>query len=119
MYLYYSLFSLENFPEKVHLLNTQYHMNPAILQFTNKALYNNRIITDASVYNCALHVKNPFLFVETKNRLDEKEHFSWNNSFEAMATKSLIQGDEEIINVCKKLHGSRVIIISPYQAQVR
>jgi hypothetical protein len=108
-------------PENVHLLNTQYRMDPQILAFPNKEFYSGRILSGNNVYSRSPLVGKPFLFVDTKRRgREEKDGFSWMNTYELTVIKSLIFTDEDIVRVLKdSLDMVRIIIITPYKSQAK
>jgi superfamily I DNA and/or RNA helicase len=70
----------DQFPHKVHLLDTQYRMDRAILDFPNKKFYNRRINSGDNVVGREPHVSTPIQFIDTKGRgREEKHQFSWKN----------------------------------------
>jgi tetratricopeptide (TPR) repeat protein len=107
-------------PEKVHLLNTQYRMDPQILVFPNRTFYNDRILSGDNVLSREIYVEKPFLFVDTDGRgQEEQEAFSWINVYEATAIKSLLLTDVDIQRLLRRSSNARIIIITPYRAQVK
>jgi senataxin len=107
--------------KKVHLLNTQYRMDPKILAFPNREFYEQRIISGDNVLNRAIYVKQPFLFIDTSGRsTEELEGFSYTNVYEATVLKSLLDRDEDINRLVKESQFPvRIMIITPYKAQVK
>jgi superfamily I DNA and/or RNA helicase len=106
-------------PKKVHLLNTQYRMDPSILQFSNDAFYEGGILSDGSVYNREPSVDVPFKFIDTSGAgIEESEGSSWLNEYEGVVVRYLLQNDTDIGRLLENGSGSRIIIISPYSAQV-
>jgi hypothetical protein len=107
-------------PEKVHLLDTQYRMDPQILTFPNRSFYNNRILSGENVLSRETYIEKPFLFIDTDRRgQEEQEAFSWTNVFEAMVIKSLLLTDPDIQRLLRASSNVRIIIITPYRAQVK
>jgi hypothetical protein len=107
-------------PEKVHLLDTQYRMDPKILVFPNRTFYDNRILSGESVLSRDIYVENPFLFVDTDGRgQEEQEAFSWTNVYEATVIKALLLTDLDIQRLLQESSNARVIIITPYRAQAK
>ena len=106
-------------PEKVHLLDTQYRMDPGILRIANTFFYDNRIISDESVKIRQPHVTEPFLFISTSEEegAEERQGSSWYNDYEARVVKSLLRNDEDIQRILEKDKNTRVIVITPYKAQ--
>lgn len=109
--------------EKLHLLDTQYRMDPKILAFPNNHFYDNRIHSGDNVIGREPYLENPFLFIDTSGRgSEQKEEFSWKNIYEAMAIKTLLLTDPDIkvlMNQSPKDKKLRVIIITPYRAQMK
>lgn len=114
-------------PKKVHLLDTQYRMDPPLLEFANETFYGNRIKSDISVMNRRPHVEQNFRFITTSEYGDDAEEKrgpswcdeSWCNEYEAGVIKSLIKSDKDIRNIQSELEGNaRIIVITPYKAQV-
>ncbi len=107
-------------PEKLHLLDTQYRMDPAIVAFPNRRFYNNQIQNGENVLQREPHVNKPFLFVDT-NRYgrEEKIQHSWQNQYEASAIAVLLRRDEDINRLLATSDETKVIIITPYKSQMR
>jgi len=113
---------LEFQPEKVHLLNVQYRMDPEILQFSNESFYASRVISDENVLDRKPLVNSPFLFIDTSgigSDVEQKVHTSWKNECEAVVIKSILSKDEDIRRVQSQVVGARTIVITPYDAQAR
>jgi hypothetical protein len=111
---------LEFCPEKVHLLNTQYRMDPSILRFSNESFYGNRIVSAESVYHRAPILDTPFLFVDTLGMAEEtKDHFSSINEHEADVIKSILRNDKDILRLQESSRSVRTIVITPYLAQAQ
>lgn len=90
---------------KVHLLDTQYRMDEEILSFPNMMFYLNKIRSGDNVQNRSPRVKQAVSVVNTTGKSqEEKVGFSWSNR------------DECIVKHSKE--PARMIIITPYQAQV-
>ena len=107
-------------PEKVHLLDTQYRMDPLLLRISNQFFYSNRILSDESVMNRQPPVSTPFRFISTSGEqgTEERQGSSWYNDYEARVIKSLLRNDEDIKRILDTQTDARVIVISPYKAQV-
>lgn len=107
-------------PDAVHLLDTQYRMDPHILAFPNKRFYSNRINSGDNVFGRLPHIVCPWSFVNLKGRGKEaKDGLSWRNDFEVTAIKALLKGDKDIVSVRKHVEDARVIVLSPYRAQTQ
>ncbi|KAL7557642.1 hypothetical protein ACA910_001246 [Epithemia clementina (nom. ined.)] len=107
-------------PDKVHLLDTQYRMDPRILEFPNKRFYESRIICGEEVFSREPSVSVPFMFVDTAGGGHEEMcGFSWQNIFEVTVIKSILMEDQDIKSLLKNTHDKRVLIITPYRAQVQ
>lgn len=112
---------LEYFPEKVHLLDIQYRMDPKILQFSNETFYSNRVTTDTSVLGRKLLVESPFLVFDTSEfgrKVERRERSSWKNESEAIAIKHILCNDKDILRVRSEVVRARTIIVTPYKAQM-
>lgn len=109
------------FPEKVHLLDTQYRMDPGILLFPNRTFYQNRILSGDNVHSREPYVEYPFLFINTSRRgSEEKNAFSFQNVYESVAIQALLFRDTDIQRLVNESRsGVRIIVISPYRAQVK
>jgi hypothetical protein len=109
-------------PEKVHLLDTQYRMDPLLLEFVNQAFYNNKVVSAECVFDRQPKLENPFQFVSTSEDgygSEERQGFSWFNEYEAVVIKSILCNDEDIIRLQEATgNTARIIVISPYKAQV-
>ncbi|CAB9498814.1 polymerase alpha-associated DNA helicase A [Seminavis robusta] len=108
-------------PEKVHLLNTQYRMEPSpLLDFVNGTFYGNKLKSDVSVMNREPPIKNQFLFVSTSKDgygTEERQRFSWYNEYETGVIKTLLHTDPDIKSILEDPRGARVLVITPYKAQ--
>lgn len=103
---------------KVHLLDTQYRMDPQILAFPNQAFYANRINSGDNVRGRTPFVEHPFRFIDTDGKGHEESHnFSWRNVYEVTVVKNLIFQDSDIVRLIRDVNNCRVIIITPYKAQ--
>lgn len=108
-------------PSKVHLLDTQYRMHPLILEFPNREFYRGRIRTGDNVLDRTLKPHRPFLFVDTSHRGREEladNTFSWLNMYEATVIRAMLFSDPDVQMVVQNLERPRVIVISPYRAQM-
>jgi AAA domain/Uncharacterized conserved protein (DUF2075) len=108
------------YPEKVHLLDTQYRMDPVILKFPNREFYQNRILSGDNVLSRDPFVEKPVVFVDTARRGHEEiSNFSWQNLYEVTVIKYLLFSDPDIVRVLREKKNARVIIITPYKAQAK
>jgi AAA domain len=108
------------YPEKVHLLDTQYRMDPVILKFPNREFYQNRILSGDNVLSRDPFVEKPVVFVDTAGRGHEEiSNFSWQNLYEVIVIKNLLFSDPDIVRVLREKKNARVIIITPYKAQAK
>lgn len=108
------------FPENVHLLDTQYCMDPVILTFPNRTFYQDRILSGDNVLSRDPYVDKPFLFIDTSRRgSEEKNAFSFQNVYETFAIQALIFGDPDIQRLANDSRPTRIIVIKPYRAQVK
>lgn len=93
---------LEFQPEKVHLLDVQYRMEPEILAFSNEMFYSGRIRSDENVLNRKPRLKLPFAVVDTSGfgrDVEQPVHSSWKNECEANVIKSILCNDEDVRRV--------------------
>jgi hypothetical protein len=107
--------------DEVHLLDTQYRMDPDILAFPNEEFYGSRIISGRNVFGRTPEVETPFLFINTNGKGSEEQNgISWMNIYEANLIKSLLFDDKDIIRLLRDSEGIvRVIVITPYRAQAQ
>ena len=107
--------------EKVHLLDTQYRMDPQILRFPNAHFYAKRIKSGENVLNRQPSLDLPFQFVDTRGqgREERDRNFSFKNSYEATVVKNILQNDPDIKILLQKSEKLRIIIITPYKAQMK
>ena len=106
-------------PESIHLLNVQYRMDPKILNFSNKEFYDNRITSSECVKDRHPSVAFPIRLIDTMNRgSEEKENFSWRNTYEVTTIKSILRNDQDIRNILQHNENAKIVIITPYQAQM-
>lgn len=104
-------------PKSIHLLDTQYRMDPSILEFPNQHFYNNRIKSDVSVRSRSPAISNPIGFIDTSGRtLEEKDGFSTMNVEEAYLIRALFRQDNDIKSLLGIEH-TTVVVITPYSAQ--
>jgi superfamily I DNA and/or RNA helicase len=73
-------------PNKVHLLDVQYRLEPSpLLDFVNGTFYQNRLVSDDTVKNRVPTIQRPFVFVSTSEEgygSEEQDHFSFKNFYE-------------------------------------
>ena len=106
------------YPKKVHLLDTQYRMDPLILQFPNQHFYDNRIKSGGNI--CRRNpVIYPVSFVDTSGRsVEECYNLSIRNVKEVNMIRCLIRQDYDIQGLLKNQKDATVAVITPYSAQV-
>jgi hypothetical protein len=105
-------------PTAIHLLNTQYRMDPKILAFPNCSFYGGHIQSGESVMARAPAVEHPFRFVDSRGRgAEEREKYSWRNAYEAVMIKTLLRKDSDIRKLLARDPSARVVIITPYQGE--
>ncbi|MEQ9229812.1 MAG: DEAD/DEAH box helicase family protein, partial [Cyclobacteriaceae bacterium] len=105
---------LENQPDGVVMLQTQYRMHPAIMGFSSEQFYEGKLKADESIDDRPIHFEEPVTFVDTAGAgYDEKvktETLSTYNEEEAKLLIHLLEAEF--------LEGMSVGIIAPYKAQV-
>jgi AAA domain len=108
-------------PGHVHLLDTQYRMDPQILRFPNQNFYKSRILSGESVMGRTPLVEKPFLFLDTDRKgREEQNDMSWQNMFEVTAIKVLLVTDPDVQRcLTESSVPARVIVITPYKAQAK
>jgi len=89
--------------------------------FPNKTFYQKRILSDANVLSREVGVRAPFLFVDTSRRGNEQRDAtrSWKNTHEAVAISELMSHDPDICRLVQDPRPTRIIVITPYAAQVK
>lgn len=108
------------FPRKVHLLNTQYRMDPEILKFPNQTFYRGLIMSGDIVFARQPRVEHPFLLVDTARQgSEEKDGFSFQNSYEVAGIIAILTNDVDIKSLMQGSCPIRIIVISPYRSQVK
>ena len=110
---------------KVHLLNTQYRMDPLILEFPNREFYENRIQSGNNVVDRRddFRIDAPLRFIDMKGRgMEQKYDSSWKNEGEATAIAHLLREDLDISRLCQYFRNHqkepRILVITPYRGQV-
>jgi len=127
---------IQRYPEKSVLLNVQYRMNEALMEFPNKEFYEGKLKTDESVKNITLKdfkikipkfgnfwdkildPENVICFLDT-SKSEEKfervraESFSKENPFEVEVVKSILEKMFEV-GIKKEWIG----VITPYDDQL-
>jgi hypothetical protein len=84
-------------PSSLHLLDTQYRMDPIILRFPNTQFYRNKIKNGENVLHREPVVENPFLFEDTAlNGQETKIGCSWQNKHEVSVINAMLRGDADI-----------------------
>ncbi len=107
---------VENFPNKVTLLNTQYRMNEAIMACINEHFYENKLIASVIVKDRTLEEKPKITFFDTAGASfdEENEGTSLKNEKEANILIQILTNELETLN-SKNIS---VGIISPYKTQI-
>ena len=111
----------KNDPKQLHLLDTQYRMDPLILEFPNDRFYSNRIQCGDNVRQREPQVDRPFLLVDTVGRGHETQiQRSWQNPYEAIVINIVLKSDPDIRKLLSTEAGSiKVIVITPYKSQLK
>lgn len=101
-------------PSHVHLLDTQYRMDPQILRFPNQNFCESRILSGESVKGRTPLVEKPFLFLDTDRKgREEQNQMSWQNVFEVTVIKVLLATDPDIQRILTESNlPPRVIVIT-------
>ena len=105
----------------LHLLDTQYRMDPIILRFPNQQFYGGRIKNGENVHHREPPVENPFLFHDTDGKGQEtKVGLSWQNQYEVSVINDILRSDVDIIRLIQTgIDGeTKVIVITPYKSQM-
>lgn len=107
---------VENFPEKVSLLNTQYRMNEAIMGCINEHFYENKLIAAELVKDRTLEEKPKITFYDTAGASFEEENdgTSLKNEKEAEILVQILRNELETLSSKNISIG----VISPYKNQV-
>ena len=106
------------YPQQIHLLDTQYRLDPEILRFPNHRFYRNRIKSGDNVHDRSPKVEHPFRLVDTSGRgREERQDYSWKNAYEAAMIKNILKTDNDVKNLLASDPFARIIIITPYRAQ--
>jgi hypothetical protein len=108
-------------PERVHLLDIQYRMDPGILAFPNQCFYGNRIQSGSNVSSRSPTVEFPFRFIDTSgsSSSEKRNRSSWINQNEAHLIRQVLDEDSDIQRLRREMAlRPRIIIITPYSAQV-
>lgn len=106
--------------EYVWLLNVQYRSHPQIIQFSNEMFYDSVLKTGRNVLDRVPAVDKPVQFIDLSEMSEEvRSGTSYQNEYEAAAIKHWLDNDQDILRLVEAESESiRVIIISPYLAQV-
>jgi hypothetical protein len=112
----------KHIPEKVHLLSIQYRMDPCILDFPNSQFYDGKIKSATTVFDRPM-AEHPFQFIDTCGLgCEEMVAFSWTNAYELATITHLLRTDPDVKLIATALLKQnvtpRIIVISPYKAQV-
>lgn len=106
------------YPSKVHLLDTQYRMDPTILRFPNQEFYGNRIKSGKNLLSRLPIVSKAVGFLDTSDRsYEEQENFSTRNSQEASLIRALLRQDEDVKSILREVPNVKVVALTPYIAQ--
>ena len=94
-------------------------MDNRILQFANESLYVEKIKT-ADVISKRRGATKPLRFVDMSGMSEERQSgTSWKNEYDAAVIKTILVDDKEIHSILEQNTDARVIVISPYDAQVQ
>ena len=106
-------------PDLVHLLDTQYRMDPAVLKFPNRKFYKKRIKSRDCVRFRSPEVTNPIGFIYTSNRSrEEQETFLCKYPQGASIIRTLLRQDEDIKTFLQNCRSTKVVVITRRTAQI-
>lgn len=114
---------LKNIPESFSLLNVQYRMHEAIMEFSNRWFYENKLLAHPTVAQRSLGFSEdkfpPFLFIDTAGTGFEEqmnpESRSLFNEGEIGLVKQILS---ELLEVSEEGKIPSVAVIAPYREQV-
>ncbi len=114
---------LKNIPESFSLLNVQYRMHEAIMEFSNRWFYENKLFAHPTIAQRSLGFSEdkfpPFLFIDTAGTGFEEqmnpESRSLFNEGEIGLVKQILS---ELLEVSKEGKIPSVAVIAPYREQV-
>lgn len=114
---------LKNIPESFSLLNVQYRMHEAIMEFSNRWFYENKLLAHPTVAHRSLGFSEdkfpPFLFIDTAGTGFEEqmnpESRSLFNEGEIGLVKQILS---ELLEVSEEGKIPSVAVIAPYREQV-
>lgn len=114
---------LKNIPESFSLLNVQYRMHEAIMEFSNRLFYENKLLAHPTVAHRSLGFSEdkfpPFLFIDTAGTGFEEqmnpESRSLFNEGEIGLVKQILS---ELLEVSEEGKIPSVAVIAPYREQV-
>lgn len=114
---------LKNIPESFSLLNVQYRMHQAIMEFSNRWFYQNKLLAYPTVAQRSLGFSEdkfpPFLFIDTAGTGFEEqmnpESRSLFNEGEIGLVKQILS---ELLEVSEEGKIPSVAVIAPYREQV-
>lgn len=111
---------LEFYPEKVHFLDLQYRSDPRILDLYNNLFYDGGIRSHDIVRGRKPDIEYPLKFFDTLDLGKEAIlGHSWANEYELTAIENILQNDPDIQKILVESSiEPRIIVISPYNAQV-
>ena len=114
---------LQNQPE-VSLLTTQYRMNSAIMEFSNRQFYAGQLMAHESVANHTLNALSnfnttPVHFIDTAGTGFQEESNSESRSLENKGEQELVKKLlEDLVNDTEFEQSTSIGVISPYKNQV-
>lgn len=114
---------LKNIPDSFSLLNVQYRMHEAIMEFSNRWFYENKLLAHPTVAHRSLGFSEdkfpPFLFIDTAGTGFEEqmnpESRSLFNEGEIGLVKQILS---ELLEVSEEGKIPSVVVIAPYREQV-
>lgn len=114
---------LKNIPDSFSLLNVQYRMHEAIMEFSNRWFYENKLLAHPTVAHRSLGFSEdkfpPFLFIDTAGTGFEEqmnpESRSLFNEGEIGLVKQILS---ELLEVSEEGKIPSVAVIAPYREQV-
>ena len=123
---------VENKPEAVTLLKTQYRMNEDIMRFSSDYFYHGEVETAPQIkYRGILDYDDPIVWINTSEIETEPDEPDFKEQFVGEKFGRINRGEAELTlqkleEYCKKIGKQRILeekidvgIISPYRAQVQ
>ena len=112
---------LQHFP-MTNLLNIQYRMHELIMEFSNEAFYEGKLMADDSVREVRLPIPNniPIIFIDTAGAgFEEKTHSAHSSKFNPEEFQILCEHLHQLIASYAGIDVPSIAIISPYREQVQ